>query len=74
MGALGEMAAAAVFTTRDHADEAWGLLMEAGIPSSVVTDPGIMGAYRVSVMVDRDNLEAAQTELAGFMKELGSDQ
>lgn len=67
MGALGDMAAAALFDNRDRADEAWGILTEAGIPASVITDPGFMGKYELSLMVDRDDLEAAQAALAEFM-------
>jgi hypothetical protein len=67
MSVLGDSTAAAVFDNRDDADEAWSLLVEAGIPSTVITDPGILGAYRVEVVVDRNDLEAAQTALAPFI-------
>lgn len=67
MSALGESTAAAVFDNRDDADEAWSLLADAGIPSTVITDPGMLGAYRVEVVVDRSDLEAAQKTLASFI-------
>lgn len=64
MGILGNDIAAAVFTERSLADEAWGLLADADIPATIVTDPGMLGAYSVQVMVDRGDLEAAQRILA----------
>ena len=64
MGVLGDSTAAAVFADRATADEAWGLLAEAGIPATVVTDPGILGAYEVQVVVHRSDLEEAQRVLA----------
>lgn len=67
MSLLGDSAAAAVFDDRADADEAWGMLAEAGIAATVVTDPGMLGAYRVSVMVDRDDLDRAMTVLAPFV-------
>ena len=67
MGALGDDIAAAVLPTREAADEAWGILVDAGIPATVVTDPGILGKYEVLVMVDRADLEEAQRALAPFI-------
>ncbi len=67
MSLLGDSAAAAVFDDRADADEAWGMLAEAGIAATVVTDPGMLGAYRVSVMVVRDDLDRAMTVLAPFV-------
>ena len=71
MGALGDDIAAAVLPSREKADEAWGILADAGIPAMVVTDPGILGKYELLVMVDRDDLEAAQEALGPFMEALG---
>jgi hypothetical protein len=68
MGILGNDIAAAVFTDRDLADEAWGLLADAEIPATIVTDPGMLGAYSVQVMVDRSDLEAAQAVLAPLVR------
>ena len=67
MSLLGDSAAAAVFDNRNDADHAWGLLADAGIDATVITDPGMLGAYRVSVMVDRDHLEEAMAVLAPFI-------
>jgi hypothetical protein len=67
MSILGDMAAAALFDNRSDADEAWTLLAAEGIPASVITDPGIMGAYEVSVMVERSDLSRAQEVLAPFI-------
>ena len=68
MGILGNDIAAAVFSDRDLADEAWGLLVDAEIPATIVTDPGMLGAYSVQVMVDRSDLEAAQVVLAPLVR------
>lgn len=68
MGILGNDIAAAVFTDRALADEAWGLLSDADIPATIVTDPGMLGAYSVQVMVDRADLEAAQRVLAPLVR------
>ncbi len=48
---------------RSVADEAWGRLAEADIPAFVVTEPGIMGAYQLTVQVTRRDLEKAQALL-----------
>ena len=71
MGALGDDIAAAVLPSREKADEAWGILADAGIPATVVTDPGILGKYELLVMVDRADLAAAQQALGPFMEALG---
>lgn len=63
-----QLVAAALFDDRDRADEAWGRLAAAEIPASVVTEPGIMGAYRLNVMVDRDDLERAQALIADLVE------
>jgi hypothetical protein len=63
-----DLVVALMVDDRDRADEAWGRLTDAGIPASVITEPGIMGAYRHLVQVHRQNLDAAQrllTDLAG---------
>ncbi len=67
-----DLVAAALFTDRDVADEAWGRLLEAGIPSSVITEPGMVGAYRLNVMVERRDLDRAQHLIADLVK--GVDQ
>jgi hypothetical protein len=64
MHVLGPQVSAALFTDRDKADEAWGLLTNAGIPAAIITDPGMLGKYELSVMVERENLERAQKLLA----------
>jgi len=62
-----DLVTAALFTDRDLADEAWGRLVEANIPASVITEPGMVGAYRLDVMVCRDDLEAAQRLIADLV-------
>jgi len=62
-----QLVAAALFEDRDLADEAWGRLSEAGIPASVITEPGIMGAYRLNVMVHREDLDEAQRLIADLI-------
>lgn len=64
MGILGPDIAAAVFDNVDAAEEGWGLLNEADIPSTMITDPGMLGAYSVKLMVDREDLGRAQGVLA----------
>jgi hypothetical protein len=59
MDVLGPFASAGVFISRDKAEEAWDLLSEAGIPATVITDPGLLGAYSVSVEVERSDLDRA---------------
>ena len=59
MGVLGPFASAGVFISREKAEEAWGALNEAGIPATVVTDPGLLGKYSVSVEVERSDLDRA---------------
>lgn len=67
MGLLGDDVAAAMFDSRDKADAAWGLLADEGIPATVVTDPGILGSYKVLVMVSRDDLDRAQQVIAAIV-------
>lgn len=62
-----DLVAAALFQDRERADLAWGRLAEADIPASVITEPGIMGAYYFRVMVAREDLDAAQAEIADLV-------
>ncbi|MEA2023379.1 MAG: hypothetical protein U9N79_03700 [Actinomycetota bacterium] len=62
-----DLVAAALFTDRDVADEAWGRLIEADIPTSVITEPGMVGAYRLNVMVERKDLDRAQHLIADLV-------
>jgi hypothetical protein len=62
-----DLVAAALFTDRDVADEAWGRLVEADIPASVITEPGMVGAYRLNVMVERQDLDRAQHLIADLV-------
>ena len=59
MDVLGPLASAGVFISREKAEEAWEALNEAGIPATVVTDPGLLGKYSVSVEVERPDLDRA---------------
>ncbi|NHZ70378.1 MAG: hypothetical protein GWP18_01920 [Proteobacteria bacterium] len=59
MGILGEFASAGLFINRDEAEIAWDHLAQAGIPATVIVDPGLLGKYSVSVEVDRENLDQA---------------
>ncbi len=62
-----DLVAAALFTDRDVADEAWGRLLKANIPASVITEPGMVGAYRLNVMVERRHLDEAQRLIADLV-------
>lgn len=62
-----DLVAAALFTDRDIADEAWGRLVDADIPASVITEPGMVGAYRLNVMVERRDLDRAQHLIADLV-------
>jgi hypothetical protein len=62
-----DLVAAALFTDRGVADEAWGRLVEADIPASVITEPGMVGAYRLNVMVERKDLDEAQRLIADLV-------
>ena len=64
MSILGNDIAAAVFDKVDDAEEGWAMLTEADIPSTMITDPGILGRYSVQLVVDRADLAAAQKVLA----------
>ena len=65
-----DLVAAALFTDRDVADEAWGRLVEADIPASVMTEPGMVGAYRLNVMVERKDLDEAQHLMADLVEKI----
>jgi len=65
-----DLVVAALFTDRDVADEAWGRLVEADIPASVITEPGMVGAYRLNVMVERRDLDEAQRLIADLVQKL----
>jgi hypothetical protein len=55
----------AEFDDPTRADEAWALLEEAGIPSSVVTDPSTFGSPDVTrIYVARIDVERAQSVIA----------
>jgi ABC-type hemin transport system ATPase subunit len=62
-----DLVAAALFTDRAVAEEAWGRLLEADIPASVITEPGMVGAYRLNVMVERKHLDEAQRLIADLV-------
>ena len=68
-----DLVAAALFDDRERADAAWGRLVDADIPASVITEPGIMGAFYYRVMVHRENLDAAQAEIADLVVGDGPD-
>ena len=70
MDVLGPFASAGLFANRDLAEEAWDVLTDAGIPATVVTDPGILGKYSVSVEVERSDLDRA---VAVLQAELGQE-
>jgi hypothetical protein len=67
MSLMGDSAVAAQFDGRAPADEAWGLLAAEGIPATVLTQPEMLGAYQVSVVVDRKDLSRAMEVLAPFI-------
>lgn len=62
-----QLVPAALFEDRDRADEAWGRLEHADIPASVITEPGIMGAFQLKVMVHREDLDEAQRLIADLV-------
>ena len=64
MSILGNDIAAAIFDNVGDAEEGWELLTDANIVSTMITDPGILGRYSVQLVVDRDDLAAAQKVLA----------
>jgi hypothetical protein len=62
-----QLVAAALFQDRERAEEAWGRLEHADIPASVITEPGIMGAYQLKLMVHREDLDEAQRLIADLV-------
>ncbi len=68
MHLLGPEVSAALFTDRDKAEEAWTILVDAGIPAAIITDPGLLGKYELSVVVERGDLERAQVLLAPLFR------
>ena len=70
MGILGPEISAAVFDDVKDAEEGWAMLNDADIPSAVITDPGMLGAYGVQLMVNREDLDRAQAVLAPLVKRL----
>ena len=69
MHILGPFATAGLFADREAAEEAWEALSEEGIPATVVTDPGILGKYSVSVEVERKDLDRAVAVLKAKLAE-----
>jgi hypothetical protein len=69
MGILGPDIAAAVFNDVDTAEQGWALLNDADIPSTMITDPGMLGSYGVQLMVDRVDLGRAQEVLAPLVNQ-----
>ena len=67
MSRPGDLVAAALFDDLERADLAWGRLAEVDIPASVITEPGIMGAFYYRVMVHRENLNEAQATIADLV-------
>ena len=74
MDVLGNFTSAAMFISRDEAEAAWDALNEAGIPATVVTDPGLLGKYSVSVEVDRKDLDRAVGVLQAHASAEGQPQ
>jgi len=69
MDVLGPFVSAGLFVNRELAEEAWDALTEAGIPATVVTDPGLLGKYSVSVEVERSDLDRAVAVLRAKLAE-----
>ncbi|MEN8040614.1 MAG: hypothetical protein ABFR95_03835 [Actinomycetota bacterium] len=67
MDPLEPQVSAALFTDQEKADEVWGLLADAGIPATIITDPDLLGKYELSLMVERADLDKAQEALAGLV-------
>lgn len=60
----------AEFPTADESELVWSALEAAGIPSSVVTDPEVLGQVSISrVWVERFNLDAATAVVAELLSE-----
>ena len=61
----GELVPVAEFAERSDAERVWAVLEEAGIPSSVVTDPEGLGRTEISrVWVERTNVDRAAAVVA----------
>ena len=69
MPITGPQISAAMFTSVEDAEGGWELLSEAEIPSAMITESAL-GSYSVSLMVEREDLEAAQAVLAPYMNAL----
>lgn len=62
----------AEFADRGTAEEAWGILEEAGIPANVLTEPGPLGGPVVHrVEVERPNVTTAQPLIAHLVVRRG---
>ena len=58
------------FATVEESERVWSALEEAGIPSSVVTDPEVLGQVSISrVWVERFNLDAARDLVAELLSD-----
>lgn len=58
----------AEFADRARAEEAWGRLVDAGIPANVVLDPAPLGGTPTTrVMVARGNADSAQRLIADLV-------
>ncbi len=72
MPVTGPQISAAVFTSVEVAEQGWQLLNDADIPSAMIAEPGTLGApFRVSLFVERENLDAAQAVLAPLVATQG---
>ena len=60
-----KLVAIAEFADRETAEEAWGLLEDAGLAANVLTEPGTFGSPVVHrVEVERPNVTAGQVLIA----------
>jgi hypothetical protein len=58
----------AEFADRSVAEDAWGVLEDAGIPANVLTEPGTFGTSIVHrIEVERPNVPTAQALIAPFV-------
>jgi hypothetical protein len=65
-----ELVPVAEFATVEESERVWSALEQAGVPSSVVTDPEVLGQVSISrVWVERFNLEAAKDLVAELLSE-----
>ncbi len=59
----------AEFFDRAVAEEAWGVLEDAGIPANVLTEPGTFGSPVVHrIEVERPNIATAQALVAPLIR------